>query len=141
MAGLVQTEHDFCILDSYTYCCQVEEESSEICSVRRSSLSRKSIKTHFTNNFTNRQIEQRGAAISVRTELTNKNYHNKPKRNLSKIYEEESETKSDVDKLENNIEDNKVKDEKKKVIDQKVEMNMRERCVLSRYIPITRNIR
>ena len=77
----------------------------------------------------------------MRTELTNKNYHNKPKRNLSKIYEEESETKSDVDKLENNIEDNKVKDEKKKVIDQKVEMNMRERCVLSRYIPITRNIR
>ena len=118
-----------------------DEESSEIASVRASSVRRKSIKTQFTN----RQIDQRGApAIAVRQEFTNKHSHKETKRNLSKIYEEESETNSDAEKLEkiNNEKDNNDDEvsEDKKVRTEDDVMNMKERCSLSRFVPLTKNI-
>ena len=114
------------------------EESSEIASVRQSSVGRKSMKK----------------SVLVNREFT----HLGSRRNLSKISEEETENKSAVEKheVEYKVEDDnvcvaddKVNDDPiqssddmidKKKINEKQIVNMRDSCVLSRFVPVVRNI-
>ena len=114
------------------------DESSEIASVRESSVGRKSMKKSV---FVNRQFTHLGS-----------------RRNLSKISEEETENKSAVekheveDKVENEndfVADDKGNDDpikssddiiSKKHINEKHIVNMRDSCVLSRFVPVLRNI-
>ena len=114
------------------------DESSEIASVRESSVGRKSMKKSV---FVNRQFTHLGS-----------------RRNLSKISEEETENKSAVEKhkVEDKVDDDNVciADDKenddsnessddiidKKHINDKHIVNMKNSCVLSRYVPVVRNI-
>jgi hypothetical protein len=116
----------------------VLDESSGIASVRESSVGQKSMKKSV---LVNRQFTHFGS-----------------RRNLSKISEEETENKSAVEKKEvtDNVEegnacvaDDKVNDDPNQLSDEIIDrkhinekhiVNMRDSCVMSRFVPVVKNI-
>ena len=111
------------------------EESSEIASARESSVGRKSMKKP---EFVNREFAHLGS-----------------RRNLSRISEEETENKSAVEKheVEDKVDDDNVGDKvndvsnqssddmiDEKQINDKHFVTMRDSCVVSRFVPVVKNI-